>query len=129
MSGVHGFGFVVLGMLLGTSTCGGSPPMTTTHNASTIASNEDARAAVGKVVMIRGTVQREKLGDTINVGDLSVRCEDLRFPDTVVGNIATAEGTLEIVHDEPATISARGEISQGTEGGVSSFVIRHCVVR
>jgi hypothetical protein len=103
--------------------------MTTTHNASTIASNEDARAAVGKVVMIRGTVQREKLGDTISVGDLSVRCEDFRLPDAVIGHAATAEGTLAVVHDEPATVSAGGEISQGTEGGGSSFVIRHCVVR
>ena len=103
--------------------------MTSTPNASMIASNDDARAAVGKVVRIRGTVQREKLGDTINVGDLSVRCEDFRFPDTVVGHTATAEGTLAVVRDEPATVSARGEISQGTEGGGSSFVIRRCVVR
>lgn len=100
-----------------------------TPNASMIASNDDARAAVGKVVRIRGTVQREKLGDTINVGDLSVRCEDFRFPDAVVGHTATAEGTLAVVRDEPATVSASGEISQGTEGGGSSFVIRHCVAR
>lgn len=37
--------------------------MTSTPNVSMIASNDDARAAVGKVVKIRGTVQREKLGD------------------------------------------------------------------
>ena len=103
--------------------------MASTQNASMIASNEDARAAVGKVVRIHGTVQREKLGDTINVGDLSVRCEDLRIPDAVVGHTATAEGTLEIVRDEPATVSACGEISQGNEVGEASFVIRHCVVR
>lgn len=103
--------------------------MTSTTNASMIASNDDARAAVGKVVRIRGTVQREKLGDTINVGDLSVRCEDFRFPDDAVSHTATAEGTLAVVRDEPATVSARGEISQGTEGGGSSFVLRHCVVR
>jgi hypothetical protein len=36
---------------------------------------------------------------------------------------------LAIVRDEPATVSGRGEISQGTEGGGSSFVIRHCVMR
>lgn len=102
--------------------------MTSTQNPTMIASNEDARAVVGKVVRIRGTVQREKLGDTINVGDLSVRCEDFRFPDAAVGNTATAQGTLAVVRDEPATVSANGEISQGTEGGGSSFVIRHCVV-
>jgi hypothetical protein len=103
--------------------------MTSTPNASMIASNDDARAAVGKVVRIRGTVQREKLGDTINVGDLSVRCEDFRFPDDAVSHTTTAEGTLAVVRDEPATVSARGEISQGTEDGGSSFVLRHCVVR
>lgn len=99
------------------------------QNPSMIASNEDARAALGKIVRIRGTVQREKLGDTINIGDLSIRCEDFRFPDAVIGHTATAEGTLEIVYDEPATVSPRGEISQGTEVSGASFVIRRCVVR
>ena len=103
--------------------------MTSTPRVSMMASNDDARAAVGKVVRIRGTVQREKLGDTINIGDLSVRCEDFRFPDAVVGHTATAEGTLAVVRDEAARVSARSEISQGAEGGGSSFVIRHCVVR
>ena len=80
--------------------------MTSTPKASMIASNDDARAAVGKVVTIRGTVQREKLGDTLNVGDLSVRCEDFRFPDVVVGHTATAEGTLAVVRDEPTNTCA-----------------------
>ena len=120
---------VVLGLLLGTFTCGGPQPMTSPAKFSTIASNDEARAAVGKPVRVHGTVQREKLGDTINVGDLSVRCVDFRFPDATVGQPATAEGTLEVVRDEPATTSASGEISQGTEAGGSSFVIRHCVAR
>lgn len=100
-----------------------------TQNAPMITSSNDARAAVGQVVRIRGTVQREKLGDTLNVGDLSVRCEDFRFPDDAVSHTATAEGTLAIVRDEPAAVSTRGEISQGVEGGGSSFVLRHCVLR
>lgn len=103
--------------------------MTNTQNVSNIASNEDARSAVGKLVRIRGTVQREKLGDTVNIGDLSVRCEDFRFDDAAVGHTVTAEGTLAVVRDEPASISTTGEISQGTEVGGSSFVIRHCIVR
>jgi hypothetical protein len=94
-----------------------------------VATNDDARKAVGKLVRVHGTVQREKLGDTVNVGDLSVRCVDFRFPDAVVGNAATAEGTLDITRDEPSTTNAAGEISQGTEGGISSFVIRNCVSR
>ena len=36
---------------------------------------------------------------------------------------------VDVVRDEPATVSARGEISQGTEVGGSSFGIRNCVVR
>lgn len=94
-----------------------------------VTTNDEARTAVGKVVQVRGTVQHEKLGDTVNVGDLSVRCVDFQFPDASIGHTATAEGTLEIVSDEPATTSPSGEISQGTEGESSSFVLRNCVVR
>ena len=54
---------------------------------------------------------------------------DSQSTNDVVSHTATAEGTLAVVRDEPATVSARGEISQGTEGGGSSFVLRHCVVR
>lgn len=102
---------------------------TQTPTATLIATHDEARAALGKMVQVRGTVQREKLGDTINVGDLSVRCTDFQFPDASVGGSVTAEGKLEIMSDEPATTSPNGEISQGTEGGGSSFVIRNCVVR
>lgn len=120
---------VMLALLLA-GACGGPHTMSTnTSTASLIASNDEARRAVGKLVQVRGTVQREKLGDTINVGDLSVRCVDFRFPDTAVGQSAAAEGTLEIVHDEPAITNDAGEISQGTEDGGSSFVIRSCVAR
>jgi hypothetical protein len=100
-----------------------------TSTTSLIATNDDARKAVGKLVRVHGTVQREKLGDTVNVGDLSVRCADFRFPDAVVGLTATAEGTLDITRDEPATTNAAGEISQGTEDGMSSFVLRNCVAQ
>ncbi len=59
-------------------------------------------------MQIHGTVQREKLGDTINICDLSVRCFDFRFPDAVIGRSVTAEGKLEIVHDQPATTNEQG---------------------
>jgi hypothetical protein len=117
----------VLGLVLG-GACGGPKTMSKdTSTAPVIATNDEARAAVGKVVRVRGTVQREKLGDTVNAGDLSVRCMDFRFPDAAVGQTVMAEGTLEITSDEPATTSSTGEISQGAEGGTSSFVIRNCV--
>jgi hypothetical protein len=85
----------LLSFLLG-GACGGAKAMTTqTPTATPITTHDEARAALGKMVQIRGTVQREKLGDTINVGDLSVRCTDFQFPDASVGSSVTAEGTLE----------------------------------
>jgi hypothetical protein len=120
---------VMLAVLLA-GACGGTHTMSTnTSSASMITSNGEACRALGELVRVRGTVQREKLGDAINVGDLSVRCVDFRFPDAMVGQIATAEGTLEIAHDEPAITKDAGEISQGTEDGGSSFVIRACVAQ
>lgn len=53
----------------------------------------------------------------------------LRFPDAAVGSTSTAEGKLDIMTDQRATISPSGEISQGTEDDASSFVIRNCVDR
>jgi hypothetical protein len=109
---------------------GGTHAMrTNVSTASMINSNDEARRAVGKLVRVRGPVQRGKLGDTINLGDLSVRCVDFRFPDAVVGQSAIAEGTLEIAHEEPAITNDAGEISQRTEERGSSFVIRNCVSR
>jgi hypothetical protein len=102
---------------------------TNTAIVSWIATNDDAHRAVGTLIRVHGTVQREKLGDTVNVGELSVRCVDFRFPDAVVGQAATAEGTLDLVHDHAAITNAAGEISQGTGEGVWSFVIRNCVAR
>src|SRR5262249_25664795 len=95
---------VVLGIVLGTSTRGGSPPLST-PTARRTASKDAPHAAVGRAGRTRGPAQREKLGDTINIGDLSVRCEDFRFPDDAVSHTATAEGTLAVVRDEPATVS------------------------
>jgi hypothetical protein len=119
----------MVGVMLG-GACGGHKAMNnSTSTVPMITTHDEARAAVGKIVQVRGTVQREKLGDTINAGDLAVRCVDFQFPDALVGGTATAEGKLEIMTDEPATTSPSGEISQGTEDGGSSFVIRNCVAR
>jgi len=119
----------MLGVMLG-GACGGHKTMSSsTSTAPVITTHDQARAAVGKIVQVRGIVQREKLGDTVNVSDLSVRCIDFQFPDVLVGSTATAEGKLEVMTDEPATSSPSGEISQGTEDGGSSFVIRNCVAR
>jgi len=66
----------------------------------------------------------------VNTRDLSVRCPDFEFPAAAVtGPVATAEGTLEIVTDEAATISATGEHSQGFGVTSSTFVLRRCTAR
>ena len=103
-------------------------PPAAPETPTVITTRREALAAVGKVVQIRGTVQREKLGDTVNVGALSVRCPDFRFPDASTGSTVTAEGKLELVFEEDSTM-LNGEISQGTKGGGSTFEIYHCVVR
>lgn len=92
-----------------------------------VTTNKEARAAVGTTVRVRGTLEREKLGDTINIGDLSVRCLSFRFPDDSVGGIVTAEGTLEIVVDEPVAASPTGEMSQGVTMEGSTFALRNCL--
>jgi hypothetical protein len=120
---------VLLGFVLGGG-CGGGKAMSKRMPTSTvITTNAEAHAALGKLVQVTGTVDREKLGDTVNRGDLSVRCPDFRFPDVSVNKVATAEGTLEIVADEAVTVSPTGEHSQGFDVESSTFVLRHCAAR
>jgi len=140
VSHMRSFNIVMLGLLLGAA-CGGPkemntprPPPTSTPTpaeppVNVITTNHEARAAVGKVVRISGTVQREKLGDTVNVGGLFVRCPDFRFPNASTGSTVTAEGKLDIVVEEDETLSPNGDHNQGYKGGGSTFVIYHCVVR
>jgi len=100
-----------------------------TSNALVISTHDQARAAVGKLVRVHGKLHREKLGDTINVGDLWVMCEDFRFPGDSVGKDVTAEGTLGVSRDEPDDSSSADEVSQGTNDGSSWLVLTNCVAR
>jgi len=100
-----------------------------TSTSTVITTNAEARAAVGKVVQVSGTIHREKLGDTVNSGELSVRCPDFRFPEALVNKVGTAEGTLEIVTDEAVTVSPAGEHGQGFDVESSTFVLRGCTAR
>lgn len=119
--GGEGDWFVIYNCVMRTPSAPETPTMINTK--------QEALAAMGKVVQIRGTVQREKLGDTVNVGALSVRCPDFRFPDASTGNTVTVEGKLDIFVEEDETLSPNGDHNQGYKGGASTFVIYHCVVR
>jgi len=99
----------------------------TTESPTRISTHAEARAALGQLVQVRGVVQHEKLGDTVNVGDLSVRCADVHPPEAAT--TVTVEGKVEIMSDDLITGSANGEISQGTEAPSSTFAIRNCVMR
>ncbi|MCS6916028.1 MAG: hypothetical protein RMK29_13395 [Myxococcales bacterium] len=99
----------------------GTPPLVTTLS--------EARSAVGKLVRVRGTAQREKMGDAIDAPGLNVVCPDWRLPDQDLGQQVTVEGRLELTSEGAAVVGPGGEISQGTEPGLSYWVLRGCVRR
>ncbi|MSP63399.1 MAG: hypothetical protein EXR72_24265 [Myxococcales bacterium] len=94
-----------------------------------VATIAEAQAASGKVVRVTGKAQREKLGDSVDTPGLSVICMGPRFPDDRIGQTVTAEGTIELTEELQATVGPNGEISQGTEPGTSSWVLRRCTLR
>ena len=93
-----------------------------------VSTTEEADRQIGKVVRVRGIVQREKLGDSVNTPHLSVVCRGPRLPDNQVGQPATVEGALQ-KDTFQAMKSPNGEISQGTEPGISTFTINGCTLR
>lgn len=88
-----------------------------------------AQSAVGNIVQVSGTAQREKLGDAVQTPFLHVRCQEPRFSDELIGKTVTVEGQLELVTEPAATVGPNGEISQGTESSSTSWVLRTCVLR
>jgi hypothetical protein len=126
-------GLVILGGACGAPASPASPSPSSAP--VDIATHHEARAAVGKVVRVRGILRREKRGDWVGVKDLAVRCAPDPAPDAPdardawVDHTVTIEGLLTAVTDEAATISARGEIGQGLSSETASFVIRDCTAR
>jgi hypothetical protein len=91
---------------------------------------DQAVAAKGKLARVRGTAQREKMGDTIKVQELTVHCLDVRFPDDRIGTQVEAEGTLEVGKGFAATTNDKGEISQGTgDGDDTRWLLRGCALK
>ena len=88
-----------------------------------------AVAAKGKLARVRGVARREKLGDSIQVEELTVHCHDVRFPDDRIGQVVEAEGTLVVRSGYAATRGPGGEISQGTEGDDTRWILEGCTLR
>ena len=101
---------------------GSATPVATARVVRTFA---ELKAAEGQLVHVSGPVFHEKLGDGVEVDGLSILCPDLRLPDGVTE--AALEGRLEMWEPPAATTNDRGEISQGTEGESSRWVLRDCM--
>jgi hypothetical protein len=93
-----------------------------------VTSRAEAKAAVGKRVRVHGTAERDKLGDAVSSQGFSIVCLAPRFPDARLGQPVVVEGLLERTDEFQATKGPNGEISQGTESGTSSYVIRTCAL-
>ena len=112
----------------------GHPKVAAQENAAAsapivVATLAEARAAIGRLVRVTGTAQREKLGDSVDTPGLTVICVGHRFPDERIGKMVAVEGVLVETSEFEATVNAKGEVSQGTEPGVSLYVIRACIQR
>ena len=93
-----------------------------------VGNTTEARTATGQLVRVTGTLYREKLGDSVEVGDFRVICLDTRFPADRLNGPATVEGVLELQSFEAET-GPNGEISQGTEAGVKLWTISGCALK
>ncbi len=93
--------------------------------AIVVARAAELAPAVGQRVHVRGRVDRVKLGDQITADGFSVVCTGTPQDDDVIGTTITVSGVLVQV-DTGATVNAKGEISQGTEPGTATWMIRDC---
>lgn len=94
-----------------------------------ITNSADAKAAVGMRVRVRGVLERDKLGDTVNAAGFSVVCLNPRFPMARLDQPVVVEGVLDLSGDFQATREPNGEISQGTEPGTLTYSIGVCTLR
>lgn len=90
-----------------------------------LTSAAELSAARGTVVLVRGPVFHEKLGDGITIDGTTILCADLRL----AGAEATLEGRLELWEPPVAETSDAGEISQGVATPVNRWILRDCKQR
>jgi hypothetical protein len=127
---------LLLAAALLSACAGGDKPMDSKNPSPSglpvVETIDQAVAAKGQRVLVRGTAQREKMGDTIQVEEaLTVHCIDVRFPDAAIGKPVAAEGTLVVKSGYAATTGPNGEISQGTDpdSDDSRWVLTGCTLR
>jgi hypothetical protein len=94
-----------------------------------VTNRAEAKAAIGKRVHVRGVAERDKLGDAVSSQGFSVVCLAPRFPQAQIDQPIDVEGILELTDAFQATTGPKGEISQGTAPGTSSYVIQTCTLR
>lgn len=104
-------------------------PAPTANGPALVETIDQAVAAKGKPARVRGVARREKLGDSIQVEEMTVHCHDVRFPDDRIGQVVEAEGTLVVRSGYAATRGPGGEISQGTEGDDTRWILEGCTLR
>jgi hypothetical protein len=80
-------------------------------------------------VRVRGVLERDKLGDTVNAAGFSVACLKPRFPMSRLEQSVVVEGVLNLSDDFRATKEPNGETSQGTEPGTLTYSIGVCTLR
>ena len=90
---------------------------------------EAATAALGRRARVRGTLQREKLGDAVYAAGFSATCPDFRAADAWLESEVIVEGVLERSGELVARVAPDGAISQGTPPGTAVWLLRGCVVR
>jgi hypothetical protein len=90
----------------------------------------EAVAAKGTKVRVRGTAQREKGGDVLEVEQLTIVCVGATFSDAVIGTTAEASGTLEVV-DAFTTGgggAGSGPVRQGKPAGAKQWRLSGCTI-
>ena len=103
-----------------------APPSEEGAAPVTVRSFTEANEHIGKRIRVQGTAQREKLGDAVDTPHLNVVCLGPRFPNDRIGKTVTVVGKLDVTEEFQAKRGPGGEISQGTAGGVSLYVLTDC---
>ena len=120
------------GLASGTATASAAvtapPPGTSLPLVTTIA---EAVAAKGTKVRVRGTAQREKGGDVLEVEQMTILCVGATFSDAVIGTTEDASGTLEVTDAFTAQgggAAGSGPVRQGKPAGAKQWRLTGCTI-
>jgi hypothetical protein len=117
---------VVLSLLLAASALPACGPQAVQARPVTISDVAGARASLGQVVSVAGIGRHTKAADSVEASGFSVYCLGAQLPDDRFDQPVTAHGRLELTDDLSATVGPSGEMSQGTEPGSLSYVLKDC---